>query len=348
MKNRQGEHLWQHGLFSGWTEYRYGASKPSGQPEPILTGQKRQKAISLTVSVLRDWRLSPFEHEGTARAGLRSAFCLQGYDWRRSDAEAASIVAEGQRRLRAVRPSWEEGQHRYTVGRENCLRCGVALPEEMLNVGARFCCQECARFAITYWDFEERTNQDAAYRSAQDVIQRSKHHTRSCEHCGKPFLPMFGHNRFCSRECANAAAIVLKPKDCLNCGKTFQPRNRYSLYCSFECAGEARISAPERQCAHCGKTFRRAIGNAKGRGIYCSKACAYAARGKVEVMKTCECCGTPFIANGAKALYCSTTCAQIVSKLKHGRRIARISPPVLDYLFRRQGLRITSEVRLAA
>lgn len=360
-KGRRGDHLWRNGLWSGWGEYRHHASSAppvtlagpkteagSKKPLPILRGQKRRHVINKAIDVLRDWRKSPFEHEGAVRAGIRSALCLCGHGWHRSDEQAAEIVAAALHAIGAVRPTWEQGQREYVEPRENCARCAVELPDEMRNVGARFCSEECARFAIEYRDFEIRSMSDAMYKAAQDVIMRSKHHTRNCVRCNNPYRPLFGQSRFCSKECADLAAVVLPAIDCGNCGRTFKPKNRYIAYCSRTCAAEARVVAPERACETCGKSFRRAIGNSAGRGKYCSRQCAVAARSVVHLHKVCACCGAHFTAKGSKAKFCSMRCAQLANTFAHGRPPKRIAPLVLDYLFRTQGLRITGEVRVAA
>lgn len=320
----------------------------SRKQAPVMSKDKRRHVVELVIDMMRPWNQTPFEHEGAIRHGIRSGLCLEGYGWQRSDAEASAILAQALRIIGVPRPTWEQGQREYADPRENCVRCAVELPEDMRNVGARFCSEECARFAIQHRDFETRTMQDTMYQAAQYAIQRLKHRARCCERCDTPYRPLLNHSRFCSKECADLAAVVLEAIDCRNCGATFQPKNRYAVYCSRICSSEGRVTTPERQCVQCNKTFRRAIGNIEGRGKFCSRECAVAARSSINLHRECECCGTPYTTSSHKALYCSKRCAQIVSGFRVGRNLPkRISPPVLDYLFRRQGLRITTD-RMAA
>ncbi|OWK20076.1 hypothetical protein AJ88_33085 [Mesorhizobium amorphae CCBAU 01583] len=56
---------------------------------PIFGADKRKHVVNQMMDVMADWRLSPFEFEGSCRAGLRSALCLAGHSWQRADDEAA-------------------------------------------------------------------------------------------------------------------------------------------------------------------------------------------------------------------------------------------------------------------
>ena len=77
--------------YASWTEYRYGSDQKVSLAQ-IFKGEKREAAVGGVLMHLRDWRFSPFEREGECRAGVRSALCLEGHSWHRSDAEAASLV----------------------------------------------------------------------------------------------------------------------------------------------------------------------------------------------------------------------------------------------------------------
>lgn len=297
---------WKHGLRAGWTEYRYGTenARPISLAGPkrialIFRGEKRSHAIDRAMDVLRDWRQSPFEHEGATRAGIRSALCLRGYDWRRSDWQAEEIVSGALRLLGAERPTWEQGQRHYIEARENCKWCGVELdPGDQV---AGFCSVEHARAAHIHWGFEARSTADTAFAAVDRAMRR----------------------------------LVQKPRACAECAKKFRPQREGSdqRFCSLQCvAVHRKKETTERACEHCGTVFRPDRANLDAR--FCSQKCAYEHRSVIEISKTCACCGSRFIASGHKALYCSTTCTQIVSKIKHGRPPRRISPPVFDYVFK--------------
>lgn len=295
---------WKHGLFVGWAEFRYGVdharpiSLAGPKPQPIFRAEKRRHAINVAMEVLSDWRQSPFEHEGPMRAGIRSALCLEGYDWPRSDVQAGEIVGEALRMLGARRPTWEQGQRHYVEPRENCRWCSVEL--DAADRVAGFCSVEHARAALTHWGFETRNNADAAFRAVHRATRR----------------------------------LAQKPRKCAECGKKFKPpwHGSEQRFCSLECTGmHRRKETPERTCTHCGAVFRLERTNLDAR--FCSKRCAYDHRSVIEISCTCFCCGTSFVTSSPKAAYCSITCTQIVSKIKHGRPPKRISPPVFDYVF---------------
>lgn len=325
MKAKGRDHgRWKHGLFVGLTEYRYGPPEDArpitlAGPKkhvPIFRGEKRTHAVNRALDVMRDWRQSPFEHEGPVRAGIRSALCLAGHGWHRSDQQAAEIVAEALRLMGAKRPTWEQGQRHYVEPRENCKWCGIELePGDMV---AGFCSEEHARFARQHWGFETRSIADAAFSAVDRAMRRLAQKPRKCEECGTKFRP--------------------------------QREGSDQRFCSLQCSAAHRAKeTPPRPCDHCGTVFTPHFGRMNLDQRFCSKKCAYEHRAYERFDRTCACCGAPFVTSSHKALYCSMRCAQIVSGFRTGRNLPkRVSGPVLDYLFRRQGLRITSEVRLAA
>lgn len=89
---------------------------------------------------------TPFAAEGPCRAGIRSALCLQGWQWSVADVIAHEVVASALRAVGAVRPTWLAGQPEYTQPGVHpmrftcCQNCGRVLPEDHF----RFCCKSCA------------------------------------------------------------------------------------------------------------------------------------------------------------------------------------------------------------
>ena len=288
--NRRSERLYQDGWLAGWGEYRYGCIRTgtrtyvikdritlAGPPRhpPILRGESLRAAVDRTVEVMRDWRFTPFENEGTVRAAIRSAFCLQQYGWHRADQQAAAIVAEALRLMGAKRPTWEQGQRHYTIARETCRQCGGQLDEEQITYGDRFCSGECARIAITRRSFQHHDERDRLYRRALKIIRISRKPVKECAQCGKEFQQRGenGDGKFCSMRCYQA--------------------------------------------------------NLKQRAPSVRKQCLY--------------CGTHFLAKHPKAAYCQEECKVRAAVIRRPNGVTRLSPPVIDYLFRRQGLRITEE-----
>lgn len=314
----KGSRHWnyQHGLFSGFSEYRYSAPL-ARKHKPIFKGEKRDHIVSRAMDALRDWRFSPFEHEGSVRAGVRSGLCLQGYDWHRSDAEAEAIVTRALSLLGAQRPTWEQGQPEYLEPRENCRGCGTPLDEEQIASRLPFCSVQCARAARQRWGFDQRRREDDRYNEVTEAILKLAAPTRKCPQCSKKFR---SHK--------------------VRSGGVEQ------VYCSLECTHESKRTIDERSCLECGVSFRP--DNNKNAGRYCSHACAYAGKGKREVPRTCVCCGTEFIAATKGALYCSSACTSVYSRFRTGNNPPKqITPSVLDYLLHKQGLRITTD-RMAA
>lgn len=344
---------YQHGLYTGYAEYRYGSTKPVSVA-PIFKKERRESAIQGALTRLRDWRYSPFEHEGTCRAGIRSALCLDGHDWKRSDAEAASLIAESLHRLGAKRPSWDEGQWHYAVPREQCARCGGGIDDADQARGFRYCSDVCARAYRQFlsdqvpWDHELR-------RMGYWQIVISNAPVLTCKNCEKKFKSYNGNADavYCSPECQHEGSRTLTEKPCKWCGESFRPKDHTKVYCSMACRDACRVDTwrkvlPEKTCATCMSIFRPGTPLA----IYCSDACWKVARNarrripELERTALCEACNEEFVRKRADKIYCSSFCSALVSDVRRGKRKA-ITPPVLDYLFRQQGLRITGE-RMAA
>jgi hypothetical protein len=328
---------YKHGLFGGITEYRYGTPKPK-KHERIYRGEARQHVVQRAMDVLRDWRLSPFENEGTCRSGIRSALCLNGHGWHRADQEAAAIVAEGLRLLGATRPSWDQGQKEYVVPRENCSWCGVDIPDEFLHgrFNVRFCSDVCAKAAIAHRDYENDRKDSLAYRSAWDVINRSKNPSRPCKCCGRPFRPQHekGQNtgEFCSRICAGDFRQTVPPRDCRQCKKRFKPRHAGVEFCSRPCVVDfRRVDRPLKDCLHCGTAFRPP--NSTNPSKFCCRECQNAYGKPRQIERECEWCARTFVAAMPFARSCSKNCATYLSNARAGKFPKRLNPPVFDYVF---------------
>ena len=73
--------------------------------------------------------------EGPLRSGIRSDLCRMGWRWSDADGMAGELLDEAFRRVRAVRPTWNEGQPEWVIHegllieRTRCVRCGNPLPE---------------------------------------------------------------------------------------------------------------------------------------------------------------------------------------------------------------------------
>lgn len=275
---------------AGYREFRYGEmhigsrtydvksriTLAGPKPKPIFRGEQRKHIVAEAMNVMRDWRLSPFEHEGAARAGMRSSLCLDGHSWIRADETAAEIVKECLHRLGAERPSYLKGQREYTIPREFCRCCMGPLDDQALTARRAFCSEECRqsvrnRDALLY----ERLMTDARLRASR-VKANASAAPRRCAHaeCGRSYRSADPDQKFCSMDCANAARRTLTVRNCLWCQKPFKPRGDSKRCCSRACATMhgARTRAqtyPEVTCPTCKTIFRKR----SPVGTYCSPSC---------------------------------------------------------------------------
>ncbi|MCO6390563.1 hypothetical protein GTW25_05920 [Aliihoeflea aestuarii] len=236
------------GWRAGYSEYRYGTSKPITlanvmRPAPIFRGEKKKHVIQQTMDAMRDWRMSPFEEEGTMIAGLRSGLCLDGYGWSRSDQQAREIVSEALRLLGAKRPTWEQGQPDYVEPHENCKVCGGPLDEEALSYRDRFCSAECARIAMEKRTFWQTSRDSALYRRAVQLVRISRKPVRECQQCGKSFRQRGenGQAKFCSSDCYADHKRERAPSFKSNCAFCWTPftSKQPAMFCSPTCKTQA-------------------------------------------------------------------------------------------------------------
>ena len=270
---------YQHGMFSGLTTYRYGTPKKPEKPRQLIKGDRRAHVVDQVVALLKTWTSSPFEHEGTLRAHIRSGLCMAGHRWVLADLEAEAIVEECLRRIGAVRPSWAEGQWTHTDSLDFCSWCRGPMDEETRTRGQRFCSPHCARCALERRDYETQAGREAISRSAYRLIARAVATPRVCAFCGKDFRSDCRDARFCTPRCARRhekGATLLQDQACLWCEATFHPANKGQECCSLSCRThlryrreEERLRESTRQCACCGTAFTPT----KETDLYCTRRC---------------------------------------------------------------------------
>lgn len=106
---------------------------------------------------------SLFGLEGPLRAEIRSALCLQLWRWHQADAYALLALQDAFRIVRAVRPSWYEGQREWTVEagtlieRTRCARCHKPLPEGHFKFCSRICNTSHANRMHRFREADEKT-----------------------------------------------------------------------------------------------------------------------------------------------------------------------------------------------
>lgn len=317
-------------MYRTYTEYRHGKPKPVTLPR-VFKHDDRRHVIHDVIDIMSDWRHSPFENEGSTRAGIRSALCLQGYRWEVSDHEAALLVGEAIKAVGAARPSWEQGQRDYYAASVYCRWCAVPLPEEE-QLGQRngqYCSGVCAKAALTYRirasDCRDRSIIETAYRA----VRREASPERTCEECGisfKPFAFSRVSQKYCTTICRDKANRKYHAKPCAVCQEPFFPKRPSQYFCSKACMGESMKTIQERTCSHCGDVFRPK-NEWGGRGNFCSKECTYASLRVPKFERVCGCCGEPFLAKMARAKYCSRKCILVMDKRKR-----RQTPAVIPFV----------------
>ncbi len=83
--------------------------------------------------------------EGPLRHAIRSDLCLQGWKWKAADQMARDVLDEAFRRVRANRPTWEEGQPEWVIHegllieRTRCANCHKPLPEGHYKYCSKLC-----------------------------------------------------------------------------------------------------------------------------------------------------------------------------------------------------------------
>jgi predicted nucleic acid-binding Zn ribbon protein len=160
-----------HGAYRGigrdYVVYRYGPPARSTKPRSRLKGRQRDDLVRVAVAIMQRWEASRWQFEGPVRAGLRSAFCLNGWRWDVADVEAAAIAHDALVRIGAgVRPSWQEGQPEFTQygvlpnWRTHCAHCHRPIPEDE---DRKYCSLECGRAAASRMQRRQRLQDGAAY-----------------------------------------------------------------------------------------------------------------------------------------------------------------------------------------
>jgi len=135
---------------------------------PRLAAGRRKALVDRCAVILRAGEPTCFAFEATCRHSLRAGLCLNGWSWARADTEAAEIVAEALRRIRAKRPTWREGQPRYTqegfspIERTRCAWCAKPLPAEKFL----YCCTTCSQRARQVRRVRDERAYDYAVRRA--------------------------------------------------------------------------------------------------------------------------------------------------------------------------------------
>lgn len=124
------------------------------------------------------------------------------------------------------------------------------------------------------------------------MVRQASRRNVACENCGDAFVARINHGswpRFCSRAC-------------------------FLAHCET------------RTCAHCGETFAVSTA-AERKRHYCSTACRYASRVRMEA-RQCLICSKPFLARPSDPQrYCSPECSP--GHFKGGRYLASLTENVM-------------------
>lgn len=92
-----------------------------------------------------------------------------------------------------------------------------------------------------------------------EPIGRMDRLRKACEHCAEEFITYesLKGQRFCSRDCGNAARVSLRERVCAHCGKDFlaHGQTHETRFCSRECQVDSGWTDVD--CSGCGVPFRR-------------------------------------------------------------------------------------------
>jgi len=307
---------------NGFMPYRYGSPKPVTLPrirtadQRIHKGEARRAMVGKAIDLLRGWRLTPFEHEGPTRAGMRSGFVREGFLWPIADLESEALIGEALQVMGANRPTWYQGQPEYSYGREYCATCRGPLDAEAIARHDRFCSTECRTVMRQHRNDNYHYAAAAQSKLAHAVARRESIPKRDCAWCGTEFQPATPDAETCSMACAAKhrefkAGRALADRNCANpkCGKVFHPSTDRLKYCSMPCHREhqADTLAPQ-LCAYepCSKTFQPRFAFEK----FCSAACRKAdLKGRTLEPKPCAACGVEFAPKKASVIFCGKSCA---------------------------------------
>lgn len=115
------------------------------------------------------------------------------------------------------------------------------------------------------------------------MCDNAKPRVRTCVHCHREWQAKCPKARYCSTRCQYLAAGSRVILACQACGHDFDCKamemRAGRRFCSRACMLSVR-RRPTKTCPECGKMFapRHRKDTSKGKGIYCSKRCAGAAR----------------------------------------------------------------------
>lgn len=253
---------------------------------PLIRTAHREALIDLVRTFLAQWQSSPWQHEGPAQRQLRNHFIRMGHSWALSDLEAAKIIETALRRMgHQNRPSWEDGQPEALRIDGHCLQCGRGIRPIAGRSATAFFCEPVPD--RTSCEVRYNRHRDVAFKASQTAAAQRVYKAafiraqpaKPCEHCRKPFRA-YGQ-RFCSHECATAAATEIPHRACACCGTMFKPPHRGmpGRYCSPECSAKGRTTSSMIPCEECGTPFKVHKSRPKR---FCGVPCYRAAEAKAK------------------------------------------------------------------
>jgi HNH endonuclease len=201
-----------------------------------------------------------------------------------------------------------------------CALCGAPFTQSPRGRPRRFCSPKCRGRA----------------REARRGPRHSIHVPRSCEACGKAYLPPRKNSRFCSVRCRQRGQPLLN-RTCAQCGAAFTAYRSPERFCSKRCRYRYRDAhrGTLQPCARCGEMFlNNSMGKTRDVRRYCSRACVRLDRAP-DTPTACsvpweECseCGRWFVAH-----WHAKTCSDECQQQRYQRQIResnakRYKPPV--------------------
>ena len=168
---------------------------------------------------------------------------------------------------------------------------------------------------------KKKTRKQYYKRKKQERYDENEGHKfpkRVCEHCGQEYWPNGNRQRYCSKECTNAAKATrvkvqryaekgdhtFRQKNCIVCGKPFWPVNGQEIMCSEECKHSRRN---EKQLAYYHEVLsdkEKAKRQAKREQTMAEN------EGHLWPKRVCEYCGDEFWPTKSHQKYCCDECGR--------------------------------------
>jgi hypothetical protein len=164
-----------------------------------------QSLVKAVAERLETGEPTVFRFEAELRHHLRSSWCLEGMRWCKADEKAEAVILLAFRFLKAVRPTWLEGQQ-ITKGTLFCANesCAVALRIDAQSV---YCSETCRNVQSSrVWERRQAPQKLRLRERLANERWAAKQEPRLCPGCEQLFQPRFRDKpdytqKYCDHHC---------------------------------------------------------------------------------------------------------------------------------------------------